>query len=87
MERLFGFIDPKGYKIHVDAPTNIRDDYVGRIRIYYGRTIVEEKYFKCKKMPRRDVPLQAIILGRKDEQEMRKTLNKLISKLPDLHKL
>lgn len=82
-ERLSGFIE-KGYRFEIKVPTNIRDEFCGQVDAYAGRRKVDTIYFRCKSMPKWNVPLQAIILSRGDDREMRRTTEEIVKRLPDV---
>lgn len=81
MERYGGFIE-KGYRFEVLIPATIFDDNRGVIRAYFGRKCVDEEYFRLRKMPEWNVPLQAILLGKKDEQTLERRTKELMKRLP-----
>lgn len=81
MERYSGFIE-NGYRFEVRIPTTIFDDKVGVIRAYLGRKCVDEEYFGLRKMPEWNVPLQALLLGKKDELTLERRTKELMKRLP-----
>jgi hypothetical protein len=83
MQALHGSIE-KGYRVRVDVPTTIYDNNQGRVVAYEGREVVDMSYFHCKSMPKWSVSLQTIILSRDSEKEMKKAVNAVLRRLPDV---
>jgi len=80
MERYGGFIEGD-YRFEAKVPTTIYDNKRAVVRAYQGKELVDEIYFKLKKMPRWDVPAQTIMLSKSDAKTLEKKTNELIKKL------
>ena len=82
MRRLCGWVS-EGYRYEVLVPTTIFDSQIARIDAYDTNmgSLVNSINFKLRSMPRWDVPAQAIILSRRDEQSLRRKSDELATRV------
>ena len=83
MQRYIGFRQ-NGYRVEVQVPVTIFDDKVAVIRAYQGKNCVGEEYFRLRKLPDWNVPLQAIMLGKSDEKTLERKTDEMMKQLPNL---
>ena len=74
------------YCFEVEVPTTIFDPKFAVIKVYKNpedksKKLIDKIYFPIKKMPKWDVPAQAIFLGKSDERTLRRKTKELITRL------
>ncbi len=74
------------YRFIVEVPTTIFDPMFAVINVYKNpeyknKKLIDKVYFPIKKMPKWDIPAQAIFLSRSDERTLRRKTKELITRL------
>jgi hypothetical protein len=82
MERLVGFLT-NGYRFEIKVPTTIYDPLRAEITAYRGKKMVDRIYSMLKSMPKWNIPLQAVLLSKRDDRRMNRAIKTLIDRLPE----
>ena len=79
MRRYSGFVIDD-YRIEVKIPTTLFDPQKANIAVYDFKKgdLITNRWFELKQMPRWDIPLQAIILCKRDERKLEKITNEML---------
>lgn len=84
--KLYSTLNHMDYRFEVKVPTTIFDPEFAVIEVYKNpeyksKKLIDKVYFPIKKMPKWDVPAQAIFLSKSDERTLMKKTRELITKL------
>jgi hypothetical protein len=83
----YGFItglNEQNYRVGIYLPTTIFEGKGVQVKINNYRTgrKVDELYVRINKMPRWDIPTQAVLLGKKDQSKLEQKINAALKALP-----